>query len=80
MKKIFASILFLLLLQTTTFAVVPEAIKYQAVARDNGGNILANKNIGIRLSILKGNISGTAVYVETHATSSNNLGLINLEI
>ena len=80
MKKIFASILLLLLLQTTTFAVVPEAIKYQAVARDNGGNILANKNIGIRLSILKGNISGTAVYVETHATSSNNLGLINLEI
>ncbi|HUM53647.1 MAG TPA: hypothetical protein PK431_17635 [Chitinophagales bacterium] len=80
MKKIFASILALLLLQLQTFAVVPEAIKYQAVARDNGGNILANKNIGIRLSILKGNISGTAVYVETHATSSNNLGLINLEI
>ncbi|MBK8352046.1 MAG: hypothetical protein IPL21_10245, partial [Saprospirales bacterium] len=52
MKKIFASILLLLLLQTTTFAVVPEAIKYQAVARDNDGNILANKNIGIRLSIL----------------------------
>lgn len=80
MKKIFASIMLLLLLQTTTFAVVPEAIKYQAVARDNGGNILANKNIGIRLSILKGTISGTAVYVETHATTSNNLGLINLEI
>jgi hypothetical protein len=80
MKKIFASIILLLLLQLQTFAVVPEAIKYQAVARDNGGNILANKNIGIRLSILKGNISGTAVYVETHATTSNNLGLINLEI
>ncbi len=80
MKKILVSIILLLLLQLQTFAVVPEAIKYQAVARDNGGNILANKNIGIRLSILKGNISGTAVYVETHATSSNNLGLINLEI
>ena len=80
MKKILAFIYLLLLLQLQSYAVVPEAIKYQAVARDNGGNILANKNIGIRLSILKGNISGAAVYIETHATTSNNLGLINLEI
>ncbi|MFN8283257.1 MAG: hypothetical protein U0U67_08595 [Chitinophagales bacterium] len=80
MKKIVASIILLLLLQTAIFAIVPEAIKYQAVARDNSGNVLSNKNIGIRLSILKGNISGTAVYVETHNTTTNGLGLINLEI
>ncbi|MFN8283258.1 MAG: hypothetical protein U0U67_08600 [Chitinophagales bacterium] len=80
MKKIVASIILLLLLQTAIFALVPEAIKYQAVARDNSGNVLSNKNIGIRLSILKGNISGIAVYVETHNTTTNGLGLINLEI
>ena len=36
--------------------------------------------MGVRLSILKDNITGTAVYIETHASTTNNLGLINLEI
>ena len=34
-------------------AVVPEAIKYQAVVRDNSGNVISNRNVGVRLSILK---------------------------
>lgn len=61
-------------------AAVPEAIKYQAVARDNGGNILANRNIGIRLSILQDSPFGPAVFTETHNVTSNALGILNLEI
>lgn len=80
-KNRIASLFLLLFLMVTQLqAAVPEAIKYQAVARDNNGNVIANRNIGIRLSILKGTLSGTVVYSERHAVVSSNLGLINLEV
>lgn len=80
-KNTIASLFLLLFLMVTQLqAAVPEAIKYQAVARDNNGNVIANRNIGIRLSILKGTLSGTVVYSERHAVVSSNLGLINLEV
>jgi type VI secretion system Hcp family effector len=58
----------------------PQAFKYQAVARDNGGNVLANQNVSFQISILEGSTSGIAVYVETHDTITNEFGLVNLEI
>ena len=58
----------------------PQSFQYQAVARDAGGNILTNQNVGVRTSILQGNASGTAVYVETHSPVTNPFGLVNLEI
>ena len=75
-----ACLLALLFFTMQAIAVVPEAIKYQAVARDNNGNIIANRNIGIRLSILETTTSGISVYSERHAAVTNNLGLVNLEI
>src|SRR5690606_23742410 len=38
------------------------------------------RNIAIRISILQGDENGTAVYVETHSTPSNNQGLVSLAI
>jgi len=34
------------------FAQVPQAIKYQAVARDSAGSIMANAKSTVRVSIL----------------------------
>jgi len=75
---------------TLTFAIIltaisliaqpPQAFKYQAVVRDNAGNILANQNVSFRINILQGSATGTAVYVEAHDTVTNQFGLINLEI
>lgn len=81
MKKFLSilTLLFLLFAQPIN-ATVPEAIKYQAIVRDNSGNILTNRNVSIRLSILKNNISGPIAYAETHAITTNTLGLINVEI
>jgi hypothetical protein len=73
-------IIILLFACSAARASVPEAIKYQAVVRDNSGNVISNKPIGIRISILKSSVSGTAVYVETHLAVSNSQGLINFEI
>ena len=62
-------------------AQVPQAFKYQAVARDASGNVLANKSVSFRISILGGSTSGSAVYIETHTEkSTNSFGLVDLEI
>jgi hypothetical protein len=79
MKRIYGFFLFVLI-AVHILATVPEAIKYQAVARDNSGNILANRSIGIRLSVLKGDITGPVTFSETHNVTTNALGLLNLEI
>lgn len=81
MKKfLFILTLLFLLFSQQVRASVPEAIKYQAIVRDNSGNVIANRTVSIRLSILKNNISGPVAYSETHAATTNSLGLINVEI
>lgn len=80
MKKICLLFCCFLAVSLNLFSVVPLSFKYQAVLRDNSGSVIGNRNVGIRLSILKNSVSGTAVYTETHTTTTSNLGLINIEI
>ena len=81
MKKIF-TILFSLLLFTNSFSQVapPEAFNYQAVARDNSGNILVSQSVSFRMSILKTTVNGTVVYSEAHILTTDAYGLANLAI
>jgi hypothetical protein len=79
MKNLF-SLLLLSLLCVGLYAQTPQAINYQGLARDNAGNILANQNVSLKLSILAENITGTAVYVETHTTTTDANGLFALLI
>ena len=58
----------------------PQAFKYQAVVRDSTGNILSNRNVSFLISILQGATSGIAVYSETQNATTNESGLVNLEI
>jgi endosialidase-like protein len=78
-KKIL-SLLTLILISGVLFAQSPEAINYQAVARDGSGNLLKNKSLTVRLTVFEGNGGNTKVYEETHATSTNDYGLFNLRI
>lgn len=78
MKKII--LLALCLMMVSLYAQTPQAIKYQSVVRDGSGNILINQLISMRISILDGSATGTAVYVETHSAVTSNYGLVNLEI
>jgi len=59
---------------------VPHAIKYQTVARDGKGNVLSNQNVSFRISILQGSETGTIVYQESQASTTNQFGLSNLAI
>ena len=61
-------------------AQAPQKMSYQAMIRDAAGTLVTNRPIGIRVSILSGSVSGNAVYVETHSTSTNPNGLMTIEI
>ena len=79
MKKITLSLVMITLF-ITVLAQTPQAFKYQAVARDNAGNVLANQDVSFQIGLLQGSASGTLVYSETHLVTTNAFGLVNLEI
>jgi hypothetical protein len=71
----------ILVIGVEVLAQTPQSFRYQAVARDNSGNILASQPVSFKISILSGSVSGTAVYSETHhGLSTNAFGLVELEI
>src|SRR5690606_14985144 len=79
MKKII-TICAVLLMTASVFAQAPEKMSYQAVVRDGSNALVSSTAVGMRISILQGSASGTAVYVETQTPTSNANGLVSLEI
>lgn len=61
-------------------AQAPSAFNYQAVVRDASGSVLANASVGIEVSLLESGANGTVVYTETFSATTNQFGLVNLEI
>lgn len=80
MQKLITISLVLLLAIAQAFAQAPNGINYQSVVRDANGDILANQSVSLQLSILQGSSTGTLVYQETHSLTTNQYGLVNLEI
>lgn len=78
--KIKILLLLLVVSSTTIFAQAPKKMSYQAVIRNTTGTLVANTNVGLKISILKGSVFGTAVYEETHAAATNDNGLVSIEI
>jgi hypothetical protein len=72
--------LILIFLGLSLSAQTPQAFKYQAVARDGIGNVLVNKAVSFRISILQTSVSGSVKYSETHSKTTNTFGLVDLEI
>jgi len=69
-----------LLISSSVMAQVPQKMTYQAVIRDTADQLAVMQNIGMRISVLQGSPSGTAVYVETHTVFTNQNGLVTLQI
>ncbi len=72
-----AATLFLCL---SLLAQSPQKLSYQSIVRNAAGKLVQGATVGIRISILQGSSQGTAVYTESHNTSTNNNGLVSLEI
>ncbi len=80
MKK--KSLLFalLFLLASCVFAQAPKKISFQAVIRDSENNLVANSNVGIRISVLQYLPTGSPVFIESQSASTNENGLVSIEI
>jgi len=61
-------------------AQAPQKISYQAVIRDAANNLVTSHAIGMKISILQGSATGTAVYTETQTPNTNANGLVSIEI
>lgn len=79
MRKILISV-FICLISLNALAQAPEKMSYQAVVRDNANALVVDKVVGMRISILRGSVTGTPAYVETQSPRSNTNGLVTLEI
>ena len=59
---------------------VPQGMNYQAVLRDQNGELLADQEIELQAVLLGGGPEGKIVYKELHEVRTNHLGLFNLTI
>lgn len=80
MKKQILLFLNFIVILSIANAQAPNAIPYQGVARNVTGNILVSQPISLRISIRDISAAGTIIFRETHSTTTNTLGLFNINI
>ncbi|MFM8473277.1 MAG: hypothetical protein ACKOBV_07145 [Candidatus Kapaibacterium sp.] len=78
--KTVMTLLVVFLVGSGVFAQAPEKLSYEFVVNNATGTLVSNRQVGMRLSLLQGSSSGTAVYVETQTPTTNVNGLAKLEI
>ncbi|MFB6318398.1 FISUMP domain-containing protein [Saccharicrinis sp. FJH54] len=79
MKRITISLL-AILFTGIIFAQVPEKMTYQAVIRNIDNELVSNQTVGIQITILKESADGVAVYTETQNPTTNENGLVSIDI
>jgi len=79
MKKI-VTIFTAILFAVNVFAQSPLKMSYQAVIRHSDGSLVTEHPVGMRISILQGSESGTTVFTETQTVTTNENGLVSMEI
>ena len=79
MKKLITMAIMVLAV-AAAMAQAPEKFTYQAVVRNASNALVANAPVGMRVSILQGSATGSAIYSETHVATTNANGLVTLSI
>ncbi|MDZ7738240.1 MAG: hypothetical protein U5K32_04035 [Bacteroidales bacterium] len=79
MKKLYSSLL-ILSLPFLLLAQAPQGFNYQAIVRNSTGNPITDQTVGIQVSIIQTEATGTVVYVERFSPTTNDYGLINIKI
>ena len=79
MKKLY-TLVSAVLLSAILWAQAPQSFSYQAVVRGANNELVANKPVGMKISLMQGSETGTAEYVETQKPTSNNNGLVSIAI
>ena len=68
------------LLSASLWAQAPQSFSYQAVIRGTNNSLVANKPVGLKISLLQGSENGTVSYAETHNSTANDNGLVSIAI
>lgn len=68
---------FALFVSSSLYSQSPQGIPYQAVMRNADGSVMASSAVNLTFMIHDGTTSGTIVYQESHAITSNAQGLIS---
>lgn len=74
------SVLLFMVSALTLLGQTPNTFNYHAVLRDGDGVIRSNASVSIELKLHQTTETGTIVYSEVHNTSTDDFGMINLEI
>jgi hypothetical protein len=80
MKTIIHTFLAIAVFVVTATGQSPKSFKYQTIVRDANGEIITNQQVTITLIILQGSESGTVVCTEDFISTTNDFGLVNLQI
>jgi uncharacterized protein (TIGR02145 family) len=80
MKKIALLSLMTIVFIGDLVSQAPNLMSYQAVIWDASGNLVSEKTVSIKISILQGSVTGTSVYSESHRVVTNINGLVSLMI
>lgn len=80
MKKLYTLVILVITLSFSVIGQAPQSFKYQAVVRDLSGNVISNQLVALRISLLLGSDTGQVVYSEIHSGTTNQFGLITLDI
>ena len=79
MKRIY-TLLSAVLLSASLWAQAPQSFSYQAVMRGLNNELVVNKPVGMKISLLQGSENGNPIYVETHNSMANANGLVSIAI
>jgi hypothetical protein len=81
MKRFFTLFISLCLLSSISLAQsVPQGMKYQAVARDTKGQVIANRDLQLKITLYSDSELRLTQYTEIHKIITNELGLFSLTI
>jgi hypothetical protein len=64
----------------TAFAQMPARMSYQAVVRNSSNQLLVNKQVGLKISIVQSADTNVSVFSEVHAPVTNANGLLTIAI
>ena len=77
MKKVLITLLAIITF-ATVYAQAPQGFNYQATVRNAAGQLMTNRNVGVRISILQGSDVGTIIYQQEGTVTTNANGLFTL--
>ena len=79
-NKLLAALIATVVMVSSAMAQAPQKMSYQSVIRNTSGALVANQAVGVKISLLQGSATGTAVYVETQNPTTNANGLASFQI